>query len=280
MSRPRLTSDELIAAAKQHYVGQGWVVPSKLTARETVLWDSLSRRPEFVAKRQGMEYLVFATGKVTEATYKLFKQVLYDIDNQKEPFHLVLACEERIPVTDEKALKQMGLGVLLIRSQGDPLLLVRPRLRSFREPSTYYRVPQHLRAKVKHAIRDISEGDVCVGVLDLAQIMEGAIKGPGITAKTLGSKISQARARNILSAAGAAAAHRVNVPRIKRAHPASHSTRRTAIVARCQQIVEDCLAVLFALATRTPNAEPAMDISSAGWAARSAHFQWSSTAAV
>jgi hypothetical protein len=237
----------LIAKAKEYYIGQGWVVPARLTAQETALWGSLSRRPEFVGKRQGMEHLVFATGKVTEATYKLFKQVLYDIDNRGECLHLVLICEERISVADENTLKGMGLGVLLIRSEADALLLVRPRLRSFREPPSYDRVPQHLRARVRQAIREMTEGDVCIGVLDLAQIMEGAISGPGITANTLGRKISQARAHGILSAAAEAAAHRVNLPRIVRAHPRNHRTRRLAIVRRCQQIVEDCLAVLFAL---------------------------------
>jgi hypothetical protein len=243
---PKFSSDELLDAAKEYYTTRGWNVPKTLSTAEEKLAGRLARRFEFLAKHDGMEHLVYVSGKVTDSTYKLHKQVLYDIELAREFCHVVLVFDERISKTDENRLKEMGVGVLLIRRQAAPLLLVQPRLRCFREPSTYDRVPTALRKKVRDAVNKILEGDVCVGVLDLAQILESRLQHPTITAKTLGGKINQAKANKLLSALAGSAASRVNVPRIKRAHPRGHGERRKAIVMRVQNIVEDCLAVLCA----------------------------------
>lgn len=247
MRPPRLTPEDLIAAAKAYYAAHGWTVPKNLTPAEKALWDSLSRRPEMVAKKQGMEHLVFATGRVTDATFGLFKQVIFDIDQKLECSHLVIVCERQVSAADERKLKEMGVGVLLIRTDADPLMLVQPRLCCFRSPKNYKQVPSGLRRGVQEAVRVIGEEDVCVGILDLSQILEGALKGSGITANTLGKKINQAQTTGLLTAKAAATAFRVNVPRIRRAHPNSHRVRRRDIVMRAQQIVDDCLAVFFAL---------------------------------
>jgi hypothetical protein len=244
--RPKFSSDDLLTAAKQHYRSKEWTVPATLSTSEENFAGKLAVRFGFLAKHDGMEHLVYVTGKITDATYKLHKQVLFDIESTREFCHVVLVCDEKISKKDENKLKEMGLGVLLIRRDAAPLMLIQPRLRCFHEPSTYDRVPSGIRKKVKGAVTKIVDGDVCVGVLDLAQILENRLQNPAITAKALGGKINQAQKLNLLSPMAASAAFRVNVPRIKRAHPSGHGQRRKAVVMRVQEIVEDCIAVLCA----------------------------------
>ncbi len=221
-------------------------MPAAFSSAEEKLAGRLTRRFEFLAKRDGMEHLVYISGKITDSTYKLHKQVLFDIELAREFCHVVLVCDEKISKIDESKLKEMGVGVLLVRRDATPLMLIEPQLRCFRAPSTYDRVPPGVRRKVKDAVAKIIEGDVSVGVLDLAQILETRLQDARITAKTLGGKIKQAETHNLLSAMAASAASRVNIPRIQRAHPRGHRERRKAIVMRVQDIVEDCFAVLCA----------------------------------
>ena len=206
----------------------------------------LSRRPEIIAKKEGMEHFVYITGRVTDSTFKLFKQVIFDLELRTEFCHVVSVCTERVPSTKERSLKGMGVGILVVRQDAETFQLVRPRLVAFREPSSYDRVPRQIRARVREALRKIREDDVCVGVLDLAQALEYQLSQLGFTG-TLGQKIGQAQRADRLSTIATKAAQRVNWPRINRAHPGGHATRRSGIVARVQEIVEDCLAVMFAL---------------------------------
>ena len=87
-----------------------------------------------------------------------------------------LSATEKIPKHDESKIRDMGIGVLLIRKEAAPLVLLQPRLQCFREPSTYDRVPPGIRKKVRDAVAKIVDGDVSVGVLDLAQIMGNATR--------------------------------------------------------------------------------------------------------
>ncbi len=249
MTAPRkakFSSEDLRDGARKYYAAKGWSAPATLSPKEERLANKLSLRFEFLAKHDGMEHLVYVSGKITDSTYKLQKQVLFDVDVAREFCHVVLVCDEKISKVDESRLKEMGLGVLLIRKGANPLMLLQPRLRCFREPSTYDRVPIGIRKKTRDAVAKIIDGDVAVGVLDLAQILESRLSDSKITAKTLGAKIKQAEKHKLLSAMAAAAASRVNVPRIQRAHPRGHGERRKAIVMRVQDIVDDCFAVLCA----------------------------------
>lgn len=194
-----------------------------------------------------MEHLVFATGKVTDATYKLLTLLLYDLERAREFSHVVIICEGKVPGVHENKLKEMGLGVLQIRKPLATLMLVKPRLACFKEPENYDRVAHRIRRHVREAARKIREEDVCTGVLDLAQILEQELTRCGCTDDTLGRKIRQAIGMNLLSDLEAKAAFRVNAPRVKIAHPRNHRTRRNAIVSRVQEIFDDCLAVLFVL---------------------------------
>jgi hypothetical protein len=194
-----------------------------------------------------MEHLVYCSGKVTSATFNLLKQVLCDIDVERVLCHIVTVCEEKVSRQDESELRKLGIGILLIREDAHPNELAKPTLRCFREPTTYDRIPQRCRRKVRQSLQTISNGDVCVGVLDLAQVLEEELHRKGVTVNTLGAKIRDAAASGVLSAAAAAAAGRVNWPRIQRAHPRGHAVRRRDIVNRVQEIVDDCTAVLFSL---------------------------------
>jgi hypothetical protein len=194
-----------------------------------------------------MEHLVYASGKVTTATFKLLKQVLCDIDVERVFCHVVTVCEESVSRQNESELRKLGIGILLIRQGAHPNELAKAKLRYFREPSTYDRIPKSCRPKVRHAIQKISDGDVCIGALDLAQVVEEQLTKKGVTVKTLGSKINEAVRTGVLSTAAAAAANRVNWPRIQRAHPKGHAVRRRDIVNRIQEIVDDGMAVLFSL---------------------------------
>lgn len=243
----RFTKDELVEEAKAHYRATHWTVPNTLSAADASLAAQLSLRPSFIAKKDGMEHLVYVSGRITQATFNLQKQVLFEIAQNGVCYHVVLVAEERVTRTVENQLRAMGLGVLLIRRDAAPLELVDPSLQCFRPPSTWDRVPTRYRRAVKEAIGKVQTGDVCVGVMDIAQVLETALAHRGITVNTLGAKIKQAVTQQILRGMAANAADRVNQPRILRAHPTNHGGRRKKIVLRVQEIVDDCLALLFSL---------------------------------
>lgn len=233
--------------AKAHYRGGHWQVSNNLSRPFQKLIDELSLRPDFIGRRDGMEHLVYASGKVTRSTFHLMKQVAFDLEQMRCFCHVVVACDVRINKGHEQTLRKMGLGILWVR-QGVPTVeLADPELRCFRLPTTFDRIPRSYRTTVRRALDTIQCGDVCIGVLDLAQVLETALTDQGVTVKTLGAKIRDAKSSGVLSNLAAKAADRVNSPRIQRAHPGNHATRRRVIVNRVQEIVDDCLAVLFSL---------------------------------
>lgn len=243
----RLSKDELVSQAKAHYRGQHWQVSRNLSRPFHSLIGELSLRPTFIVRKEGMELLVYASGKVTRSTFHLLKQVAFELEQVRCFCHVVVACDDHISRAHEQTIRKMGLGILLVR-QGVPAVeLAAPELRSFRLPTTFDRIPKKYRAGVRQALDKIHCGDVCVGVLDLVQVLETALTDKGVTVNTLGRKIGQAKASGVLRSLAADAADRVNQPRIQRAHPGKHATRRTKIVNRVQEIVDDCLAVLFSL---------------------------------
>ena len=243
----RLSKDDLVIQAKAHYRGQHWQVSHNLSRPFQNLIGELSLRPTFIGRKEGMELLVYASGKVTRSTFHLLKQVAFELEQVRCFCHVVVACDDHIKRAHEQTLRKMGLGILLVR-QGVPAVeLADPELRYFRLPTTFYRIPKKYRVGVRQALDKIRCGDVCVGVLDLAQVLETALTDKGVTVKTLGVKIRDAKSNGVLRSLAADAADRVNSPRIQRAHPGKHATRRKEIVNRVQEIVDDCLAVLFSL---------------------------------
>lgn len=247
MLTTRLSKDELVNKAKEHYRNSHWQVPNRLSNPHQQLAGELSLRPEFIAKRDGMEHFLYAPGRVTRSTFNLMKQVAFELDRKRYFCHIVVACDDRISRAHEQVLRKMGIGILLIRQGVPNVEHAAPELRCFRLPTTYGRVPRRYRARVRSALHAIHCGDVCVGVLDLAQVLETALSNCGITANTLGAMIGQAKTAGVLRNLASDAADRVNWPRIQRAHPGNHATRRRDIVNRVQDIVDDCLAVLFSL---------------------------------
>jgi hypothetical protein len=245
----RLSSDELVEAAKQHYLGEGWAVPASLPKEVDTFISTLQRRPDFVAINDGMEHLVFATGRITDTTIGFQKQVLFDVDRKPRHSHIVLVCEEQVPRHREVEVRGMGVGILLIRTDAPPLPLVRPKLRGFRPRQELDSVPSRIRSRVSDALRRVSEENVCVAILDLVQIVELEMDRlvPSAKNRPFGTKINEAEARHLLSPLAIRAARRINVPRIRRAHPKPHSQRRRHIVDNVQSIVDDCLSMLFAL---------------------------------
>ncbi|MBI5759567.1 MAG: hypothetical protein HZA46_13695 [Planctomycetales bacterium] len=247
--RIRLSSDALTEASKEHYRGEGWSVPVSFPKDVEAFVSTLQRRPDFMATNDGMEHLVFATGRVSDTTIAFQKQVLFDIDRKPRHSHIVLVCEEPVPRTRESEVRELGVGVLLIRLDVPPLLLVRAKLRGFRPRQDLESVPARIRPKVKDALRRVSEENVCVAILDLVQIVELEMDRlvPATKDRPFGAKIHEAESKGKLSDLAIKAARRINVPRIRRAHPKTHAQRRKHIVDDVQSIVDDCLAMLFAL---------------------------------
>ena len=62
-----------------------------------------------------MEHLVYAPGKVTDSTFNLMKQVLFELERMRCFCHVVVACDNRIGRAHEQSLRKMGLGILLVR---------------------------------------------------------------------------------------------------------------------------------------------------------------------
>lgn len=242
-----LSKDDLVQQAKTHYRDAHWRVPIRLSKPHQQLVSDLSLRPDFIAQRDGMEHLVYASGKVTRSTFNLLKQVAFELDQMRCFCHIVVACDNRISKGHEQTLRKMGIGIILVRQGVPNVKQADPELRCFRLPTTFHRIPRRYRPGVRQALDTIRFGDVCVGVLDLAQVLETALANRGVPAKTLGGKIKDAKANGVLRSLAADAAKRVNSPRIQRAHPKGHTGRRNAIVIRVQEIVDDCLAVLFSL---------------------------------
>lgn len=246
----RLSRDELAAEARQYYRNQNWTAPNRFAAKEESFVSKLSVRPDLIAQRDGMLHLVYAAGRISQAAFNLYKLVLFDIEQLREFCHVVVGCEERVSQADERRLKEMGLGILLVRQDADTYMLAQPSLRCFRAPANYKRLPTRVRTGVKKAIQKIETDDVAVGVLDLSQVLETELDR--VVPQTfhrlaLGRKIQEAQNQGALTPIMVAAANRVNTPRIKRAHPGSHSQRRRDIVEGVQEIVDDCLAILFVL---------------------------------
>src|SRR5713226_3580108 len=102
------------------YRSKGWDASSTFIGHGAQLASRLTLRPDAIAKRDGSEHLVYAIGSVKEASFKLFKQVLYDIECDREFCHVVVVCTEKISQIHERVLKSMGIGVLLIRRNADP----------------------------------------------------------------------------------------------------------------------------------------------------------------
>ncbi len=243
----RLSKEELVEQARAHYRNSHWQTPSRLGAPLERLLGELALRPDFVAQKDGMEHFVYAPGKVTRSTFHLMKQVLFELEQKTVFCHVVIVCDDNISRANEAVLRRMGLGILLIRQDVPHVELADPQLRCFRLPTTFDRVPTRYRRGVRESLHKIHCGDVCVGVLDLAQVLETALTDHGVAVNTLGAKIREATRSGVLRRLAADAANRVNWPRINRAHPGNHSARRRHIVSRVQEIVDDCLAVLFSL---------------------------------
>ena len=251
----RHTFDSLVDAVVNHYRSLGWAASKSFTGTTKTVVESLAIRPQLVAKHDGMEHLVYALGQVKESTFKLIKQVIFDLELKRNAYHVVVAVEKKVNQPDERLLKEMGVGVLQIRSGATAIQIVPAHLRCFRVPPKLDRVPSRLRPRVKQILRRIREDDVCVGILDLAQVLEEEIDRVCVPKRTapktgrppaLGTLISEARSLGILTKLVDKAAGRVNDRRLARAHPRTAAERRR-LVSNAETIVEDCLAALFAI---------------------------------
>src|ERR1700704_4071627 len=102
--------------------------------------------------------------------------------------------EEQVPRHREAEMRGLGVGILLIRVDAPPLLLVRAKLRGFRPRQDLESVPARIRAKVKDALRRVSEENVCIAILDLVQIVEVEMDRivPATKDKPFGAKIHEA----------------------------------------------------------------------------------------
>ena len=249
------TFDSLIDAALDHYRSKGWTASKSFTGPTKKVVQSLTTRPQLVAKHDGMEHLIFAFGQVKDSTFKLIKQVLFDLELKRNAYHVVISVDKPVKQTDERLLKEMGVGVLQIRIGASAIQLVPAHLRCFRVSPTLERVPSRLRSRVRGILRQIREEDVCVGILDLTQVLEKEIDRICAMKRTtpntgrppaLGTLIGEARGLGILTNLVDTAAGRVNKRRSVRAHPRTDVERRR-LVSNAESIVEDCLAVLFAI---------------------------------
>jgi hypothetical protein len=247
---PPLTVEHLADQARAFLRGRQWQVPATLTPAQERRIVRLSARPAFIAKRDGMEQYVYPVGQVSSMTMSLHKQVVLDLELHQDFAHCTIVCEDGGLTADlERQLRLMGVGVIVVRRENQPYELLPPKLRCFHCPGSLDRLRQPLRPRVMQCLRAIESGDVCVGVLDLAQVLEGEFDRhlPTHRGQTLGAKIAEASRQNLLKPLAIAAARRVNIPRIRRAHNRTHIERRRQIVERAQRVVDDCLAVLFAL---------------------------------
>jgi len=248
--RVRLSVDDLKSLALKHYEGNGWLGSENFDKGTEAFVSKLPRRPELVATYDGMEHLVFLSGRLTASLLAVYKQLLFDVDQSGRPSHIVVVCEESVSTAMEKAAKEMGVGIVIVRSDGDPYRLLPPRLRAFRVGQMVDNLPQRIRTRVQNALRKIESDDVCVGVMDLVQVVEVEMDRvvPVTKSKPFGAKITEAENTSRLNAQAVKAARRINVPRILRAHPGTHIKRRRDIVVPVQVIVDECLALLMAIA--------------------------------
>ena len=244
---PRFTHDELVDSAVAFYREQGCSVVQRFTGSLSEFVERLSLRPSFLVKRDGMEYLCFSHGKISQATFKLMLQVVHEIDSSGEPYHVVAIAQAPINKSGEKALTRLGVGILELSVADQARTIVEPSLRCFVPPRSYGLVPSHYRTKTRTAIGKVVRGDVCVGVMDLCQVVEEQCQTVcGRNDKPLGWMIRELIRTGKLSTHTGDVAKRMNKHRIRRAHPAGHSLRRK-VVKEAQNIVDSCLALLFHL---------------------------------
>ena len=244
---PTFTHDELVESAVDFYRRQGWSAVQRFTGSTSKFVESLSLRPSFLVKRDGMEYLCFPHGKISQATFKLMLQVVHEIDSSGDSFHVVVIAQAPISKLGEKALARLGVGILELRVDDQPRTIVEPSLRSFVPPRSYDLVPSRYRTKTRTAIEKVVRGDVCIGVMDLCQVVEEQCQTVcDRNDKPLGWMITELIRTGNLSTHTGNVARRMNKHRIKRAHPARHTLRRK-VVNEAQNIVDCCLALLFHL---------------------------------
>jgi len=244
------STDELRTEAETYYVSKGWKASVPGSDAESSFCNSLTLRPELCLKRDGMLLLLYVSNSVGDTQHRLFKQVMFDILLEGEHCHVVLAFDKRVASKDEKAIAGLGVGLLQLREQNDPPILIRPpQLSGFRAPLSLDRVPAGLQAHVKELLRRLTEEDTATAVLDLVQVVEQDLGRvvPAAANKPLGGKIKACRDGNLLYPLVLDAADRINKSRIVRAHPATHEERRKDIVKVAQIVVDDALAILFAL---------------------------------
>ncbi len=243
------SQQELIDEGTAYYTAKGWAACVPGADPETAFCNTLTLAPSVCLKRDGMLLLLYVSNTISDTNHRLYKQVLFDVHLAHEHCHTVVTVE-RVSADNERRLAGIGMGVLKLRDAAqDPILLKAPKLTVFRGPGSFDRVPAGLRANVTELLRRIEEEDTAMAVMDLVQVIEQELDRlvPAQAGRPLGNKIAACRRNGVLYPLVLDAATRINASRIVRAHPRTHAERRRDIVQVCQTVVDDALAILFAL---------------------------------
>lgn len=243
------SQQELVDDGTAYYTAKGWTACVPGADPETSFCNALSLAPSVCLKRDGMLLLLYVSNTISDSNHRLYKQVLFDVLLAHEHCHVVVTVE-KVSAANERRLAGIGMGVLKLRdAPQDPILLKAPKLTLFRSPASFDRVPVALRVNVTELLRRIVEEDTATAVMDLVQVIEHELDRlvPAQVGKPLGTKIAACRSNGLLYPLVLDAATRINASRIVRAHPRTHEERRRDIVQVCQAVVDDALAILFAM---------------------------------
>jgi len=241
--------DELKQEALAHYEARGWTAVEPGTDAETAFCLDLSLKPAVCLKRDGMLLLVYGSNSVGDTQHRLFKQVMFDLLLRNEFCHVLLVFDRSVNRDNEKLMSGIGVGLMQVRDGNDPVLVRPPKLSCFKGPLTADRIPQGIRPHVQSMLKRISEEDTATAVMDLVQVVEQQFDRlvPNKAGQPLGAKITECQQQGLLYPLVVEAAKRINNSRIVRAHPATHEERRKDVVQVCQTVVDDSLAILFAM---------------------------------
>jgi hypothetical protein len=157
--------------------------------------------------------------------------------------------EDKVGTKLERQFRAIGLGVLVV-GDTDTNEVVLPRLRCFRLPASYTRFRTPARKAIQRALTKIRVEDVRSGLLSLAEVLEMELdrKVPAGQSRPLGTKITEAEKTGLLPPCLVKKAERFNGSRVLCAHRSNHADRRAKVVGPIQEVVDDCLTVLEALA--------------------------------
>ena len=244
-----MTKEEITDEIRSHFQSKGWEYVLPGSTPDSAFCSRISLRPDAVFRRDGMIRLGYSSNTVKPTNIKMLKQVLTEMMLENQFCHIIMTVDSRVPLNQERILSQLGVGLWQLRPDDPPVEIRLPQLTCFRQPGVYERIPAPIRSKVQDLLRRISEEDTATAVMDLVQIVEEKLNSvlPNPPPNTLGSKLHRCRTSNLLHPLVIEAGYRINDSRIFRAHPFDHDDRRKFVVQQAQIVVDDALAMLFAI---------------------------------